>query len=70
MEMLVILIIFISSCSFSLFIVISDEEFRKSFFIIYKCFTNAVELLNEVKRKLVANWEHSDFVNRYCININ
>lgn len=42
----------------------SDEEFRKSFFIIYKCFTNAVELLNEIKRKMVANWETTDFITR------
>lgn len=42
----------------------SDEEFRKSFFIIYKCFTNAVELLDEIHKKMTANWSSIDFVSR------
>lgn len=42
----------------------SDEEFRKSFFVIYKCFTTPVDLLEEINKKLVANWTNPDFVAR------
>lgn len=40
----------------------TDEDFRKTFFIIYKCFTTSVELVEEIRERLTANWINADFV--------